>query len=629
MSPTPVRTMTKRFNRGWRGYVVALGAAMGVAVVTANIPILRDRFTLFLFWPLIFAVAWYGGLGPALLTTALSAVYLMGQASASADTTQLVALLGVFGAAAVVAAVISGWRRDSEAALKEASERFSMIANSAPVLIGMSGADKGVTYFNSAWLEFTGRALSRELGMGWLEGVHPEDRDGALAAYENAWAAQRPFDTEFRLRRADGEYRWLLVRGSPRVMGDGTLAGYTASAMDITDQRDALKASQLAKEAAEASSRAKDAFLATVSHELRAPLSPILTWVRMLRDDAVNPTQAAKALEVIERNARLQAQLVEDLLDVARIVEGKVRLRIRPVDLSQVIHSAADAVRPAAQAKDIRLHLVLDSTIALSGDAERLQQVVWNLLSNAVKFTPKGGRVHVVLERVNSHVEIAVSDSGQGIAAEQLPHLFERFWQADSSTTRAFSGLGLGLAIVRHLAELHGGTVTAESPGEGAGSTFTVKLPVAPFTRTAGEEFRRHPVFHDGSGVAAVRLDGTKVLLVDDEPDANEALRVLLDGCGAEVRVAGSAAHALEILDRWTPDVVLSDIGMPGEDGYALIAKMRAAGDGLARLPAIALTAYASTEDRARLLSAGFRLHIAKPADPGEITTAIAAVARR
>jgi PAS domain S-box-containing protein len=619
--------MSKRSDNGWLAYGAAVVAVLAAALVTANIPILRDRFTLFLFWPLLLAVAWYGGVGPALVATMLSAVYVIGQASASAGPMQLVPLVGVFGAAALLAAVVGHWRREAEAALSEASERFSMIANSAPVLIGMSGPDKGVVYFNTAWREFTGRAPSRELGMGWLDGVHPDDRDGAIATYEEAWAARRPFETEFRLRRADGAYRSVLVRGTPRLSADGQVVGYTASAMDITDQRAALRTAELAKDAAETSSRAKDAFLATVSHELRAPLSPILTWARMLRSDhRLDPTQSAKALEVIERNARLQAQLIEDLLDVTRIVEGKVRLQVRPVDLSDVVHNAVDTVRQAADAKDIRLQLVLDSTVTLSGDPDRLQQIVWNLLSNAVKFTPKGGRVHVVLERVNSHVEIAVSDTGAGIASEQLPRLFERFWQADSSTTRVHTGLGLGLAIVRHLAELHGGTVTAESPGVGQGSTFTVKLPLAPMIRTADEVIRRHPTLRDAGAVPNARLDAVRVLLVDDEPDANEAVRVLLDHCGAEVRVAGSAAHAYEILLRWRPDVLVTDIGMPGEDGYSFLARVRTWPDGRAQIPAIALTAFASADDRARLLSAGFRLHLAKPVEPGELTAAIAAV---
>jgi CheY-like chemotaxis protein len=295
-----------------------------------------------------------------------------------------------------------------------------------------------------------------------------------------------------------------------------------------------------------------------------------------------------------------------------------------------VIRHAVETVRPAVDAKEIHLHLSLDTTVAaVPGDPDRLQQVVWNLVSNAVKFTPGGGHVHVVLERVNSHVEIAVRDTGQGISADQLPHLFERFWQADSSASRTHMGLGIGLASVRHLVELNGGSVVAESAGEGRGSTFTVKLPVVPTTRAAAAEARRQAAAGEGDAVPVARLDGVKVLLVDDEPDANEAVRMLLDHCGADVRVAGSAAHAVEILGRWVPDVLVSDVGMPGEDGYALIRRVREADGRVARVPAIALTAYASVHDRIRLLDAGFDLHVAKPPTPEELAAAIASLVAR
>ncbi len=351
----------------------------------------------------------------------------------------------------------------------------------------------------------------------------------------------------------------------------------------------------------------------------------------MLRERTLSPEQATRALEVIDRNTRMQAQLIEDLLDVSRIAAGKLRLRVRPVDLADVVRNAVDTVRPAAEAKEIRLQLVLDTTTsAFPGDPDRLQQVVWNLVSNAVKFTPKGGRVSVVLARIDSRVEIAVSDTGRGIPAEQLPHLCDRFWQGDSSTTRMHAGLGLGLAIARHLVELHGGTLTATSAGEGRGSRFTVALPVVPVARAAADaSIERDPGTVASGRLPSTRLDDVRVLLVDDEPDSNEAVRVLLDRCGAEVRVAGSAAHALEIVGRWKPDVLVTDIGMPGDDGYALLARLRARRDDAATIPVIALTAYAAADDRARLLAAGFRLHVAKPADPTELTTAIAAVVRR
>lgn len=620
--------MADRFNKRWVAYISASLLAATAAGITHAIPILRDRFTVFLFWPLLVSVAWYWGGGPTIIAAIIVLAYIAIGATTWAEWLEVTPLILAVGICSLIAAVVARWKRDTDSKLKEASEHFATIANSAPVLIGMSGRDKGVTYFNTAWLEFTGRTPSRELGMGWVDGVHPEDRENALTTYEKAWLARQPFETEFRLRRADGEYRTMLVRAIPRLQGSGELDGYTAAATDITEQRQAIEAADRAKEAAETASRAKDAFLATVSHELRAPLSPILTWARMLRSDALDPATIPKALEVIERNARLQAQLVEDLLDVARIVEGKLRLQVRPVDLSSVVQNAVETIRPAADAKDVRLQLVLDSTIIIPGDADRLQQVVWNLLSNAVKFTPKGGRVHVVLERVNSHVEIAVSDTGSGLAPDQRSRLFERFWQADSSSARAHAGLGLGLAIVRHLTELHGGSVTAESPGVGQGSTFTVKLPLAPMVRTANELTRRHPTLHETAAAAYARLNDIRVLLVDDEPDSNEAMRVLLGQCGAEVRVAGSAAHAFEILSRWKPDVVVTDIGMAGEDGYSFLTRIRARSDDRAQVPAIALTAFASADDRARALSAGFRLHLAKPVEPGELTAAIVAAIR-
>jgi CheY-like chemotaxis protein/anti-sigma regulatory factor (Ser/Thr protein kinase) len=287
-------------------------------------------------------------------------------------------------------------------------------------------------------------------------------------------------------------------------------------------------------------------------------------------------------------------------------------------------------VRPAADANGIRLQTVLDTeTGTIAGDPARLQQVVWNLVSNAVKFTPKGGRIHVSLERVNSHVEIAVSDTGQGVSPEFLPHLFERFQQAETGTNRTHGGLGLGLAIVRHIVELHGGTVFAESPGEGKGTTFTVRLPRMIFARTAGESDRRHPTAGSLPDLGAFSsLSELRVLVVDDEPDSNEVVSTVLSSCGAEVRVAGSAAEALEELRQWTPDVIVSDIGMPGEDGYAFIAKVRAQPGETAHIPAIALTAYATTADRIRIFSSGFKAHIIKPIDPGELTAVVASMAQ-
>ena len=384
-----------------------------------------------------------------------------------------------------------------------------------------------------------------------------------------------------------------------------------------------------ARAAAEAASRAKDAFLATVSHELRTPLSPILAWSRMLRQGNLGEEKGRRALEVIERCARSQAKLVEDLLDVSRIITGKLRLEVRPVPLIPVVQAAVEVVRPAAEAKGLTLQAVLDSeSLAVAGDAERLKQVVWNLASNAVKFTPKGGRVEVRLAAVDGHIEIRVSDSGQGIGPEFLPQIFQRFEQADSTSTRAHGGLGLGLAIVRHIVELHGGTVHAESPGVGQGAIFTVRLPLT--TAPAASEAERRPPGTSGSAgqPELAPLDGLRVLVVDDEPDNNDVVAALLSSCGAEVRLAGSARQAIETLGGWKPDVLVTDIAMPDEDGYELLANIRSQQGERAETLAVALTAYASKEDRIRLLSAGFQAHVPKPVDPTELTAVVGNLGR-
>ncbi|HEV2706703.1 MAG TPA: ATP-binding protein [Pyrinomonadaceae bacterium] len=418
------------------------------------------------------------------------------------------------------------------------------------------------------------------------------------------------------------------------VMG---LAAQAAIAMDNarlyeSAQRARAEAERLYREAQE-SSRLKDEFLATVSHELRTPLTAILGWSHMLRTGQYNGESATRAFETIERNARAQAQLIDDLLDVSRIITGKLRIDVRPLDPNSFIEAAVEAVRPAAEAKGVRVQKIMDTGIvSVSGDPVRLQQVVWNLLSNAIKFTPRGGRVQVRLERVNSHIEIAVSDSGTGIAPEFLPHVFDRFRQADQRTTRQHGGLGLGLAIVRHLVELHGGTVRAESEGEGQGSTFTVLLPVAPVYQTETEGVRVHPAARDTlpSYECVERLDGVRVLVVDDEPDTRELLRVGLGRCGAEVIAASSATEALEAMKNAVPDLLISDIGMPDEDGYELLRRVRELpAEAGGRVSAIALTAYARVEDRMQALRAGYQMHVPKPVELAELVAVAASLVRR
>ncbi len=383
--------------------------------------------------------------------------------------------------------------------------------------------------------------------------------------------------------------------------------------------------------------RLKDEFLATVSHELRTPLNAILGWARMLRLNHLEGEQFDSAIETIERNARSQTQLVEDLLDISRMISGKLRLEVRPTDLAGVVRSAVETLRPTADNKGIRLQSVLDPNgVMISGDPERIQQALWNLLSNAIKFTPKNGRVQVRLERINSHVEITVSDTGKGIEPDFLDFVFDRFRQADSSKTRKHGGLGLGLSIARHLVELHGGSLHAFSEGIGCGATFTIKLPLIivkdenRFPSEAGS--RSHPTAFE----EIVELDaggaliGLKVLAVDDEPDARELLRTLLASYGAIVETSSSAADGFSKIDSGNFEFLISDIEMPDQDGYEFIKKVRAAdGRHFQNIGAIALTAHARTSDRLKVLAAGFDSHIAKPFEPAELIAVIVSLSNR
>jgi len=415
------------------------------------------------------------------------------------------------------------------------------------------------------------------------------------------------------------------------------LAAQAAIAMDNARlyeaaQKARIAAEQAAKQAEE-SSRLKEEFLATISHELRTPLNAILGWSRMLQAGNMTPEASLKALETIERNARAQAQLIEDLLDVSRIVAGKLRMDVRPIDPISFTDAALEAIQPAAEAKGVSLIKVFDTgAVSVPGDQVRLQQVVWNLLSNAVKFTPRGGKVHLHLERVNSHVEIVVRDNGQGIPSDFLPHVFDRFRQANQAVTRTHGGLGLGLAIVRHLVEMHGGTVEAESEGKNRGATFTVRLPVSPVYHFDESEGRIHPTAkHLVLPLDQTeRLDRLKILVVDDERDTRELLSAGLSECGAHVITAASAEQGLERLQTEKPDAIISDIGMPNIDGYDFIKQARALSPECGgRTPAVALTAYARFEDRLKALRAGYEMHVAKPVELTELIAVINSLMRR
>ena len=442
----------------------------------------------------------------------------------------------------------------------------------------------------------------------------------------------KPYDVEYRLRRADGSLRWIASRGLAIFEGEGEqrrAVSFVGTALDVTETKRAQEAAQqlleserAARAEAERASRMKDEFLATLSHELRTPLAAVLGWAQILGSGANPQEEISEGVAVIARNARAQAQIIEDLLEMSRIVSGKIRLEVQPLQLEEVLAAAVATIRNAANLKGVHVDVTsAEAQLRIRGDANRLQQVFWNLLSNAVKFTPAGGRIEVRVSRVDSNIEVAVCDTGEGIRTDFLPFVFDRFRQADASTTRRHGGLGLGLAIVKQLVELHGGTVRATSEGAGKGSTFTVTLPVIaapqPLERDAPRVRERVGITIDGDA----RIEGVRVLVVDDEDDARRVVRRFLEDAGGIVTAASSAAEAMALLDRKTFDVLVSDVGMPGEDGYSLLRQLRAAGSAI---PAVALTAYARPEDRTQALAAGFQAHVAKPADAAELIATVA-----
>jgi len=670
-------------------------------------------------------------------------------------------------------------RRDSEALFHE-------MADTAPAMLWISDSTGAWTFLSRQWYELTGQEPENALGLGWLKVLHPDDRDSAADAVFEATDQRRPFHFECRLSQPDGDSRWTIIAGQPRLGNDGEFLGFVGSAIDITERRKAEEAvieevhtretlsrvgaalaseldpdrliqsaidaataltsaqwgvfffsvvddegkthehhavsglpaeafasppdvadqrprgpaivriddllsgeaddashidrrwlpqdllvrsylsvpvvsrtgevrggvcfghtragvfrprheqlasgiaawaalaldnASLYKEAQEAN-RAKDEFIATLSHELRTPLNAMLGWAHMLRANVLPPETQRRALETLERNVRTQAQLVDDLLDVSRIVAGKLHIKGDEVDLTTVVTTAADTVRPATVAKGLSFRVIADpdQQVIVIGDADRIRQILWNLLTNAVKFTPKGGRVEIELRTTDTGASVVVTDTGQGIRQDFLRHVFERFRQADSTASRRHGGLGLGLAIVRHLTEAHGGSVSAESPGEGLGATFTLQLPV--------REVRTRAKTGETPETRGTALSGLRVLLVDDEADTRDVLRVLLEVQGANVTAASSAGEALEILRRHPTDVLLADIGMPEQDGYALIEAVRALTTSEAVVPAVAVTAYVSSRDRTRAFKAGYGWHLAKPVDPDQLIAVVSAAAR-
>jgi PAS domain S-box-containing protein len=528
---------------------------------------------------------------------------------------------------------------DSSTSLDVAAHLAAIIASSDDVIVSKT-LDGVITSWNPAAQRILGYAADEAVGKH-IRLIIPPDR---WAEEEEVLARLRrgeKVDHFETVRRAkDGRMLNISLTVSPIRDAQGRIVGASKVARDITDrirserERERLLVSEKeARQEAEDANRLKDEFLAVVSHELRSPLNAITGWASLMRSGKLDQEQTARALETILRNAEAQNQLIGDLLDVSRIVSGKLRLNIRPFQLASVIEAAIEVVRPAAEAKSIRLQLLIDPAGGpVGGDPDRLQQIFWNLLSNAVKFTPKGGRIQVRLQRINSHVEVAVSDTGRGVDPKLLPFIFERFRQGDSSTTREHGGLGLGLAIVRHLVELHGGVVKAHSEGPGKGAEFIIQLPISIVAQSAELEdgARVHPSAGGIAAGAMPSLAGLRVLVVDDEADAREIVSTILGQAGAEVATAASVPQAIYLIDQWIPDVLISDIGMPNEDGYDLIRKVRArSSDKRGQIPAIALTALARTQDRLKVLSAGYQMHVPKPIEPIELVTVVASITKR
>lgn len=445
-----------------------------------------------------------------------------------------------------------------------------------------------------------------------------------------------------------GSYLFMDVRTTPNLVGIGL---YLLNGLMISSLSEALHISRKKAEAslkdkeresaerhrieeerireAQHASRLKDEFLSTISHELRTPLNAIVGWLHLLKSGRLDEKDRQRAFETIDRNVGLQTKLIGDMLDASRIITGKLRLERQPVDLAQTIHIAAESVRTTAEAKSILLNLELEICKGeVMGDVDRLQQVLWNLLFNSIKFTPRGGRVEVSLKKINEYAQIKVSDTGIGIKSDFLPHVFDQFRQADSSITRAYGGMGLGLTIVRYLVELHGGTITAESEGENRGATFTIILPRNVEISIDNPATTLSSVKDSNNESSDEHLTGIRILLVDDEPDTLEVISLLLANRGAEVKSASSAAEAFSLMIAWTPDVLVADIGMPGEDGYSLISRVRAMQtEHVNRVPALALTAYSEVEDRNRAIAAGFQKHLSKPVEPDELARTVVELA--
>ncbi len=642
-----------------------------VAVITVVIALLLTRLIWWLIKPTLYPLflaavivsSWYGGIGPGLLATALAAlasVYFFTPPiySLAVNRAEFIWLFQFVLVALLINylnAMVRSTQRRAELNALEAQRNYERLRQIQESLRQSEERYRllveGVTDYAIFMLDTSGHIISWNIGaeriLGYQEAevisqpfshiFTPEAIQSGLPEQVLRQAVAEGFSRENRWHvRKDGTHLWSHCVVT--ALQDGSLHGFAKIMQDITQRKQAeeereklLAREQAARAEAEAANRSKDEFLAILSHELRTPMTAIIGWTGMLNAGKLDETRAALALETIERNANLQMQLIEDLLDISRVIQGNLSLNFGLVEPIQVITTAIETVQPAADTKAIQIASILDSSAGpVWGDSDRLQQVVCNLLSNAIKFTP-GGRVEVRLERgrggfqTRPYVQIKVSDTGKGISADFLPYVFERFRQADSTSQRSYKGLGLGLAIARHLVELHGGTIQAESQGEGQGATFTLNLPI--YEDSSGEageagaaqgELTHHPS----------PLAGLRILVVDDEAEILELLSTILQEDGAEVTAVGCVDEALELLEDLKPDVLVSDIAMPGKDGYVLIRKVKELEVELGtRIPAIALTAYARVEERREALLAGFQIHLTKPVKSTELVAAVASLA--
>jgi PAS domain S-box-containing protein len=540
-------------------------------------------------------------------------------------------------------------RRGHEESLRRSEERFRLLIEGVrEYAIFMLDPNGVVITWNVGAQRIKGYTAEEIIGQHFSIFYPPEARESGWPAHElrAAEATGSFLDEGWRVRK-DGTTLWASVTITALRDDSGQLIGFAKLTRDMTEHKRAqaaeeaglhreeiLEAERSARMSAQRATRIKDEFLATLSHELRTPLSAILGWTQVLMRSpaAPEPKDLRRAIEVIDRNARAQVQLIDDLLDLSRIMTGKIRLDLQQIAILDVVQTAVDSAMPAAETKDIRLRALLDpARLVVNADAARLQQVVWNLLTNAIKFTPKGGQVQVLLQRVNSHVELSVSDTGIGISPSFLPHVFDRFSQRDGSTTRAYGGLGLGLAICKQLVELQGGSIRASSQGEGKGSTFLVELPVSIVQLEDEVGQRSHPTAPaaPGESIDLPGLGGVHAFVIDDEPDARELLVRVFEEQGAQVTSFGSAQEALLALATGKPSVIVSDIGMPDMDGYQFIRTLRAREIRNDRIPALALTAFARAEDRKRSLLAGYQAHLAKPFDVAELILLVAGLVGR